>query len=87
MLWDIHKLPGYTVNNSVIMDDYVEDVHKAQPNNCIIVPPYEFIDKNSDNDTFLIDVIPQLDKMRKRIIDGKKNLAKDINVNMKTLKN
>lgn len=86
MLWDIHKLPGYSEKNTVIIDDYKADVHKCQPNNCIIAPPFEFTKEGSENDTFLKELIPQLDKMKERIEQGNKELAKPINVELETVK-
>lgn len=87
MLWDIHKLPGYSEKNTVIIDDYKSDVHKCQPNNCIIAPPFEFTKEGSENDTFLKDIIPQLDKMKARIKEGNEHLATPINIEMETVKN
>jgi TFIIF-interacting CTD phosphatase-like protein len=86
MLWDIHKLPGYSEKNTVIIDDYKSDVHKCQPNNCIIAPPFEFTKEGSENDTFLKEIIPQLDKMKARIEEGNKELATPINVELETVK-
>ena len=84
MIWDIYKLPGYGPHNTIILDDYVRDVHKTQPNNCIIAPPFEFTKKNSSNDTFLRDIIPELEKLKERIKKGDKDLANNINSNMKS---
>lgn len=92
MLWDIHNLSGYDKNNTIIIDDYISEVHKHQPNNCIISPAFEFIDKGSENDTFLKDILPELDKMILRIRDketlpdGSINLATKVNENMKTIR-
>lgn len=86
MLWDIHNLPGYSSNNTVILDDYKDDVHKCQPNNCIIAPPFEFTKEGSENDTFLKDIIPQLDQMKVRIEENQPELASKINEEMDTVK-
>lgn len=86
MLWDIHKLPGYLEKNTVIIDDYKDDVHKCQPNNCIIAPPFEFTKEGSENDTFLVDLIPQLEKMKARIDENSGDLAVSVNINMETVK-
>jgi hypothetical protein len=53
LLWNKYKLPGYNENNVVIFDDYFEDVHKNQKENCIIAKPFEFKDKDSNKDKFL----------------------------------
>ena len=86
MLWDIHKLPGYSNKNTVIIDDYKADVHKCQPNLCIIAPAFEFTKKDSEYDTFLKDIIPQLEKMKERISDGHNELASRVNIDMETVK-
>jgi TFIIF-interacting CTD phosphatase-like protein len=86
MLWDIHKLPGYSSKNTVIIDDYKADVHKCQPNNCIIATPFEFKKEGSEHDTFLKDIIPQLDKMIERIENGHDELASTVNKEMETVK-
>ena len=64
-LWDIYNLDGYTPENTIILDDYKEDVYKSQPNNCIIAIPFEFKNKNSEKDKFLKDIIPYLEKINK----------------------
>jgi len=86
MLWDIHNLPGYSEKDTIIIDDFKRDVHKCQPNNCIIAPPFEFTDEGSENDTFLKDLIPELDAMKMRIEEGSDDIATSVNVNMKTVK-
>jgi TFIIF-interacting CTD phosphatase-like protein len=86
MLWDIHKLPGYNNKNTVIIDDYKSDVHKCQPNNCIIAPAFEFPKEGSENDTFLKDIIPQLIKMKSRIEQNDDDLAESVNVEFETIK-
>ena len=84
-IWNIHKLPGYSEKNTVIIDDFKADVHKCQPNNCIIAPPFEFTKEGSENDSFLKDIIPQLEKMKSRIQEGHQDLAKGVNIEMKTV--
>ena len=85
-LWDIHKLPGYSSKNTVIIDDFKTDVHKSQPNNCIISPPFKFTKDGSENDTFLKDIIPQLEKMKSRMENGYVDLAEGVNVERCTIK-
>lgn len=85
MLWDIHKLPGYNEKNTIIIDDYIQDVHKHQPNNCVIAPPFEFTKEKSENDIFLKDIIPQLDKMKERFNSNDLNLTNHINNHMETV--
>lgn len=86
MLWDIHKLPGYSEKDTIIIDDFKSDVHKCQPNNCIIAPPFEFTEEGSENDTFLKDLIPELETMKARIEEGSDDIATSVNVNMETVK-
>lgn len=78
MIWDIYKISGYNKDNTVILDDYSE-VYKTQPDNCIMAFPFEFKDKDSENDTFLKDLIPKLEKMKKNIKEGKGTPAKFVN--------
>jgi TFIIF-interacting CTD phosphatase-like protein len=82
MLWNKHNLPGFTEINTVIIDDYKSDVHKCQPNGCIIAPPFEATKKGSENDTFLKDLIPELDKMIVRMGNKDGDIATSVNNNM-----
>ena len=86
MLWDVHKLPGYSEKNTVIIDDYKADVHKCQPNNCIIAPPFEFTKEGSENDTFLKDIIPEIEKMKIRMEQEHPDIATEVNINLGTAK-
>jgi TFIIF-interacting CTD phosphatase-like protein len=85
MLWEKYKLMGYSEKNTVILDDFKDDVHKSQPNNCIIAKPFEFFEENSENDQFLIDLIPQLENMKQRITENNTNITEKVNINMKTI--
>lgn len=70
MLWDVYKLPGYSVENTVILDDY-DEVHNTQPKNCIIAVPFEFTETGSEGDTFLEDLTLKLRDMKDSVIQGK----------------
>lgn len=87
MLWDEYKIPGYTKENTIILDDYKE-VHKTQPENCIIALPFEFTHKNSDKDTFLKDLQEYLKLVQAKIDGGETVIyvVKDINDKIKNSK-
>lgn len=62
MLWDVYKIKGYNKDNTIIIDDYKE-VYNTQKGNCIfVVPPFNFLSDNSENDRFLKDLIQKLKK-------------------------
>jgi len=64
IIWDVYKIPGYNKNNTFIIDDNTL-VFETQPDNCIIASPFTMLDKNSENDTFLIDLLNKLKEMKK----------------------
>jgi TFIIF-interacting CTD phosphatase-like protein len=64
LFWDEYKLAGYDRDNTVIIDDY-DEVHKTQPDNCIIAFPFEFTDKGSDKDDYLPNLQRALSNMHK----------------------
>lgn len=59
LLSDSFKLDGYTQENTFIIDDN-DVVIKANPFNSIQSPQFKFKIPNSENDSFLKDVIPKL---------------------------
>ncbi len=61
MLWDTYSLTAYSKTNTAIMDDY-DEVYNTQPDNCIVVPVFEFKSEGSENDDFLKKLIPKLKK-------------------------
>jgi len=63
MLWDEYKLPDFSKNNTVILDDY-DEVHETQPGNCIIAAPFEFTNDGSEHDNYLIKLQNSLSKMK-----------------------
>jgi NLI interacting factor-like phosphatase len=76
MLWEEYKLPGYNENNTLILDDYKEDVYDPQKENCILAKPFEFTKINTpDDDTFLLDLIEKLKKMSENV----RTTVKEIN--------
>jgi len=69
ILWDIYKLPGYTKQNTYILDDY-DEVYNTQPENTLIAPPFYFTDGNSEEDDFLHNLVSKLKKLRKELGKG-----------------
>lgn len=80
MLWEVYSLPGFTKDNTVIIDDY-DEVYKSQPRNGIIAPPFEAIDKGSENDKYLDVLANALDDVR---IGENGDLALGVNEKLKT---
>jgi len=50
--------------NTIIIDDLPE-IHKTIPNYTIKAEYFDVLKKNSENDTFLLDTIKLLDKMKR----------------------
>jgi TFIIF-interacting CTD phosphatase-like protein len=75
ILWDIYKDDKYSPDNTLIIDDY-DNVYNAQPKNAIPAPPFHFTKKGSEKDTFLLDLIPKLKKIKENINNGKKDFLK-----------
>ena len=71
MLWDAYRIDGYTKENTFIMDDY-DEVKNTNPDNCILVKAFYYFDKNSENDTYLRDIIPVMDRLKpgKRFLEN-----------------
>jgi hypothetical protein len=79
ILWDIYKLPGYTKQNTYILDDY-DEVYNTQPENTLIAPPFYFTDENSEEDDFLHNLVSKLKKLRKELGKGEHGyVVKNIN--------
>ena len=85
LLWDTFKLSGYTKENTVILDDY-DEVYKTQPENCIIVVPFEFNKDNSDSDNFFNKLMPQMRILNEKIKSGESISSTVVETNKKTKK-
>lgn len=79
MLWNIYKLTDYKPYNTIILDDY-DEVYKCQPDNCIRAIPFEYTQKDSENDNFLMKIIPKLKDMLKNIQLRKGKPASVVNI-------
>lgn len=64
LLIDDFKLPGYSQDNTIILDDY-DEVYKTQPNMCIAAIPFEFTDNGSENDTYLYNLLKVMKKINR----------------------
>jgi TFIIF-interacting CTD phosphatase-like protein len=84
MLWDIYKIRECTKQNTVILDDY-DEVYNTQINNCIIAKPFYFTNEKSEKDRFLVDLIPELEKMRIRIEKKEDLKVTEINQRMSSI--
>jgi len=85
MLWEIYKLKGYNKDNTVILDDYKDEVYDPQKNNCILAPEFVFKNSGSENDDFLVKLLPQLREL-KETVGSEKNVqpvVEKINKEMK----
>lgn len=57
LIWNIFKLPNFTSDNSIIIDD-LDDVYETQPDNAIHIKAFEILAKDSEHDTELQTTIP-----------------------------
>ena len=69
LLWGIFALPGYSEENTFIIDD-LPAVRKLQKCNSIQVKPFEVLEKESENDTVLKDLIPKLEQIKEKTQEG-----------------
>jgi TFIIF-interacting CTD phosphatase-like protein len=83
ILWKNYHLPNYNENNVVILDDYFEDIHKNQKQNCIIAKPFDFKDKDSNKDKFLKTLQEYLRTIVLKDPDNLKSHVQTINLKMK----
>jgi hypothetical protein len=66
ILWDVYKLNEFNKNNTIILDDY-DEVYQTQPDNCILAVPFEFTQNNSEKDQYLLNLIPELTEIQKKL--------------------
>ena len=76
VLWDIFKLENFSKNNTLILDDY-DEVYETQKSNCIMALPFEFKKEGSENDKFLIYLVPKL-RLLKEKFDAGEGLSQSI---------
>ena len=53
LLWDLYKITGYNDSNTIILDDYKDDVYTSQPDNCILAREFRYRRDKSERDNFL----------------------------------
>jgi len=85
VLWNKYGLNEFCENNTVIIDDYVEEVHKVQPKNCIIAIPFEYTNKDSHKDDYFQKLIPHMKNLLENINNKKSvmDMVPEINEKMK----
>jgi hypothetical protein len=66
MLWECYKIPGYTKDNTIILDDY-DEVWNTQMDNCIIAKEFSYFTEDSEEETFLVK-LQQL--LQEQILDS-----------------
>ena len=64
MVWEEFKLDGHSVDDTFLFDDNPEVLQNNGLRNCVFVEEFEFMDKGSENDSFLRRVTPELKKMQ-----------------------
>jgi TFIIF-interacting CTD phosphatase-like protein len=63
LLENKYRLRGYNSSNTIILDDNVQEVCSHNPKNCIVCPEFQFTEKGSENDTFLVSLEGELKKI------------------------
>lgn len=58
LIWNIFKLPGFTSDNSLIIDD-LREVYDTQPQNAIHIKAFEILESDSETDDQLMEIIPE----------------------------
>lgn len=62
LLFNKFGLPTFNDKNTIILDD-LNKVKQYNPDNCISIKPFEYTDKNSENDNELYNIKLQLEKL------------------------
>ena len=63
MLWDDIEVPGFSPDNTVIIDD-LSEIKEEQPCNAIHIKPFEFTDEGSQKDNELLKIQKKLEWMQ-----------------------
>jgi TFIIF-interacting CTD phosphatase-like protein len=63
ILYEYFKLENFSKENTIILDD-LSDVYKTQPEKTIIAPEFQFTERMSDRDNFLLSLVPYLDRLK-----------------------
>ncbi len=71
MLWEEYKLPNYTKDNTLILDDYYDEVYAPQRSNCILAKEFEYTQEGSEKDDFLPKLAEKLRKVVSEVKVGK----------------
>ena len=59
------KLPDYSFEKTLILDDY-DEVYKTQPSNCILVEAFEYTSEKSSKDNNLKKIQKQLKQLKSK---------------------
>ena len=62
LVYDTFKLEGYDPENTFIVDD-LKKVKKINQDQCLAIKDFEFYDEGSENDTGLLEISNQLEKI------------------------
>lgn len=65
LLWETFELDQFDPVDTIIIDDY-DEVYETQPDNCIHIKEFRFMDDESEYDSVLLnDIKPRLEKFMK----------------------
>lgn len=79
LLWDLYKLPGYNKENTVILDDYKDDVYDSQPEICILAKEFKMKRDKSEHDDFLKRLTAVLQAAKRQGTSDMKSVVKIAN--------
>jgi hypothetical protein len=82
LIWKYFKMENYKEDYTFILDDYKEDVYNCQKDRCILAKPFEFTQKGSEKDKFLLELIPKLKKICKERYEMKNKIFEINNINI-----
>ena len=83
ILYNLYNISGYSSTNTIIIDDY-DEVQKTQPYNCIIAPPFEFENEESENDKYLPLLKQELVKINNNKENNIEKLTDKANIKIKS---
>lgn len=78
LITETYKLDGYSLDNTIIIDDLPE-VYECQPNNAVSIHPFEILDKQSHRDTALTSVRDEIEETFQKLKSSPTNTFEIIN--------